>query len=65
MKRDFIKPLIIMTPKSLLRSEAASSRTEDFTEGSFAEILGDAGSRGRRRKSSASSSAPARFITTC
>ncbi len=40
MKRDFIKPLIIMTPKSLLRSEAAASRTEDFTEGSFAEILG-------------------------
>jgi 2-oxoglutarate dehydrogenase E1 component len=40
MKRDFIKPLIIMTPKSLLRSEAASSRTEDFTTGSFAEILG-------------------------
>ncbi|MBA3961288.1 MAG: 2-oxoglutarate dehydrogenase E1 component [Chthoniobacterales bacterium] len=39
MKRDFIKPLIIMTPKSLLRSEAASSRTEDFTSGSFAEIL--------------------------
>ncbi|MEO6872909.1 MAG: 2-oxoglutarate dehydrogenase E1 component [Chthoniobacterales bacterium] len=41
MKRDFIKPLIIMTPKSLLRSEAASSRTEDFTEGSFSEILRD------------------------
>jgi 2-oxoglutarate dehydrogenase E1 component len=40
MKRDFIKPLIIMTPKSLLRSEQASSRTEDFTTGSFAEILG-------------------------
>ncbi|HEY3663800.1 MAG TPA: 2-oxoglutarate dehydrogenase E1 component [Chthoniobacterales bacterium] len=40
MKRDFIKPLIIMTPKSLLRSEAASSRTPDFTEGSFSEILG-------------------------
>ena len=39
MKRDFIKPLIIMTPKSLLRSEQASSRTEDFTAGSFAEIL--------------------------
>ncbi len=42
MKRDFIKPLIIMTPKSLLRSEAASSRAEDFTAGSFAEVLGDA-----------------------
>ena len=40
MKRDFIKPLIIMTPKSLLRSEQASSRTEDFTAGSFSEILG-------------------------
>jgi 2-oxoglutarate dehydrogenase E1 component len=39
MKRDFIKPLIIMTPKSLLRSEQASSRTEDFTNGSFSEIL--------------------------
>ena len=40
MKRDFIKPLIIMTPKSLLRSEQAASRTEDFTDGAFAEILG-------------------------
>ena len=39
MKRDFVKPLIIMTPKSLLRSELASSRTEDFTRGSFSEIL--------------------------
>ncbi len=40
MKREFVKPLIIMTPKSLLRSEQASSRTEDFTSGGFAEILG-------------------------
>ena len=40
MKRDFVKPLIIMTPKSLLRSEQASSRTEDFTSGAFSEILG-------------------------
>lgn len=40
MKRDFIKPLIIMTPKSLLRSELAAARTADFTEGAFAEILG-------------------------
>jgi 2-oxoglutarate dehydrogenase E1 component len=39
MKRDFVKPLIIMTPKSLLRSEQASSRTEDFTSGGFSEIL--------------------------
>jgi 2-oxoglutarate dehydrogenase E1 component len=40
MKRAFVKPLIIMTPKSLLRSEQASSRTEDFTSGGFSEILG-------------------------
>jgi 2-oxoglutarate dehydrogenase E1 component len=40
MKRDFVKPLIVMTPKSLLRSEQASSRTEDFTSGGFSEILG-------------------------
>src|SRR6201996_3842697 len=39
MKRDFVKPLVIMTPKSLLRSEQAASRSEDFTAGSFAEIL--------------------------
>ncbi len=43
MKREFIKPLIIMTPKSLLRSEHSASRTEDFTKGAFAEILGDSG----------------------
>jgi 2-oxoglutarate dehydrogenase E1 component len=42
MKRDFIKPLIIMTPKSLLRSEQTASRTEDFTKGAFAEIIGEA-----------------------
>ncbi len=41
MKRDFIKPLIIMTPKSLLRSEQAASRSEDFTKGAFAEIIAD------------------------
>jgi 2-oxoglutarate dehydrogenase E1 component len=40
MKRDFVKPLVIMTPKSLLRSEQASSPAEDFTGGAFSEILG-------------------------
>ena len=40
MKRKFIKPLIIMTPKSLLRADFASSRAEEFTSGRFEEILG-------------------------
>ena len=40
MKREFVKPLVIMTPKSLLRAEQASSRAEEFTQGAFSEILG-------------------------
>jgi 2-oxoglutarate dehydrogenase E1 component len=39
MKRNFIKPLVIMTPKSLLRAEFASARAEEFTTGRFEEIL--------------------------
>ena len=39
MKRDFLKPLVIMTPKSLLRAEHATSRAEDFTSGEFQEII--------------------------
>src|SRR5205085_2690176 len=41
MKRDFIKPLILMTPKSLLRAEFSTSRAEDFTGGKFHEIIPD------------------------
>src|SRR4026209_44663 len=40
MKRDFSKPLIIMTPKSLLRAKFASSPAEEFIHGRFEEILG-------------------------
>lgn len=43
MHRDYRKPLIIMTPKSLLRSEEAVSRTEDFTDSRFFEILDSPG----------------------
>ncbi|OYV46417.1 MAG: hypothetical protein B7X06_03635 [Verrucomicrobia bacterium 21-51-4] len=41
VKRDFIKPLVIMSPKSLLRHKACVSRIEDFTQGTFQEILDD------------------------
>jgi len=39
MLRDFRKPLVIMTPKSLLRSEAAVSTVVDFTNGEFHTIV--------------------------
>ncbi len=39
MMRPFRKPLVIMTPKSLLRSDQAVSFNQDFTEAHFEEIL--------------------------
>ncbi len=39
MMRPFKKPLILMTPKSMLRLEAAGSKLEDFTSDRFHEIL--------------------------
>jgi 2-oxoglutarate dehydrogenase E1 component len=41
MKREFRKPLVIMSPKSLLRAKEAVSYQKDFTEGSFQTILDD------------------------
>jgi 2-oxoglutarate dehydrogenase E1 component len=41
MHRPFRKPLIVMTPKSLLRHRRAVSRLEDFTQGAFQPVLGD------------------------
>ena len=42
LHRDFRKPLIMMTPKSLLRHKLAVSRKEDFTDGSsFHRVLWD------------------------
>jgi 2-oxoglutarate dehydrogenase E1 component len=41
MKRDFVKPLIVMAPKSLLRHPAATSKIAEFTSGTFNEILDD------------------------
>ncbi|MDO8544276.1 MAG: 2-oxoglutarate dehydrogenase E1 component, partial [Opitutaceae bacterium] len=41
MKRDFQKPLVVMSPKSLLRHPAATSRIDDFTHGGFQEVIDD------------------------
>jgi 2-oxoglutarate dehydrogenase E1 component len=41
MKRPFKKPLILMTPKSMLRLDAAASKVEDFTNDRFHEILSE------------------------
>jgi 2-oxoglutarate dehydrogenase E1 component len=42
VKRDFRKPLVVMTPKSLLRLKAASSPLDEFVSGRFREVLDDA-----------------------
>ncbi len=41
MRRDFRKPLVVMSPKSLLRLPAAKSRFDEFTAGGFHEVLDD------------------------
>jgi len=42
MRRDFRKPLVLMTPKSLLRHKLAVSKAADFTgDGHFHRILSD------------------------
>jgi len=41
MLRDFRKPLIIFTPKSLLRSPKCVSKLEEFTHGKFHELIDD------------------------
>ncbi len=41
LKRDFRVPLVVMTPKSLLRHPKCVSTIEDFSKGSFMEVIGD------------------------
>lgn len=39
--RPYRKPLIVFTPKSLLRSKDAASPLSDFTEGAFQPLIGE------------------------
>ncbi|WP_457617093.1 2-oxoglutarate dehydrogenase E1 component [Lutibacter sp.] len=41
MKRNFRKPLIVFTPKSLLRHPLAVSKLDEFANGSFQEVIDD------------------------
>ncbi len=41
MKRDFRKPLVIMSPKSLLRHPKVVSSVSELTSGHFQEVLAD------------------------
>jgi 2-oxoglutarate dehydrogenase E1 component len=44
------RPLVVMTPKSLLREPLASSSLEELTEGGFQAVIDDAGHRGHREE---------------
>ena len=47
LHRSYRKPLVLMTPKSLLRHKLAVSKAEDFTEGSsFHRVLWDDAEKG-------------------
>ena len=41
MKRDFRVPLIVFTPKSLLRHHMCTSKVSDFETGGFQELIDD------------------------
>ena len=41
VKRDFRKPLVVMSPKSLLRHPRATSHIDEIAKGSFQEVIND------------------------
>ncbi|MGA9342061.1 MAG: 2-oxoglutarate dehydrogenase E1 component [Rhodanobacteraceae bacterium] len=49
MLRDCRKPLIVMTPKSLLRHKLAVSTLEDLSSGGFQMVIGDSTAKAARK----------------
>jgi 2-oxoglutarate dehydrogenase E1 component len=43
MKREVRKPLVVFTPKSLLRAQESRSSVSDLTHGTFEEVIDDPG----------------------
>jgi 2-oxoglutarate dehydrogenase E1 component len=41
LKREFRRPLVVMSPKSLLRHRRATSRVDELQDGHFQEVLDD------------------------
>ncbi len=62
VKQEIVRPLIVMTPKSLLRLPAASSTVEDLTSGGFQPVINDAASVPIKPKSSALFCAAAKYF---
>ena len=48
--RSFNKPLVVMTPKSLLRDPRCTSSLEDLSEGEFREIIPDTKGNGSAKR---------------
>ena len=53
MVRMFRKPLVIMTPKSLLRNKDAASPLTEFTKGEFQTVIGETDAEIERRQGQA------------
>lgn len=51
MKANFRKPLVVFTPKSLLRHPKAVSSVKDFTSGGFQEVIDDVAADVKKVKS--------------
>ncbi len=65
VKRDFRKPLVVMTPKSFIRSPRASASFEDLASGRFQEVLDDPRHLDHSAAANAANAAKVRKIVFC